>query len=355
VAAGYRLIAIARRLIAWYDAGHRDLPWRATDDPYRIWISEIMLQQTRAQAVIPYYERFLRRFPTVKALADAAEEEVLTLWAGLGYYSRARNLCRAARQIAGGDGFPRDYDGLLALPGVGDYTAAAIASIAFGLPHAVLDGNVMRVVARMENDASDIGAARTRERFRGIGQSWMDAKRPGPFNQAMMELGATVCLPKNPSCEACPLSARCRARAAGTVTQLPVKLRRIAPVKIEDTLLIVRRNGRILLRQREPDASRMAGFWDLPTPTDLPSAHLQRQLGEIRHTITHHHYRFTVAAAAARIPKGPFRWFEAAEMETVPLSTTTRKALSTIGFRPARMGRRPGRGPAGPRTVMKRS
>ncbi|MGA7235431.1 MAG: A/G-specific adenine glycosylase [Bryobacteraceae bacterium] len=327
MASGYRLIAAAQRLIAWYEAGHRDLPWRQTDDPYRIWISEIMLQQTRAQAVVPYYERFLRRFPTVEALAGAAEEEVLTLWAGLGYYSRARNLWRAARQIAGGDGFPRDYDGLRALPGVGDYTAAAIASIAFALPHAVLDGNVMRVVARVENDASDIGAARTRERFREVAQSWLNSKKAGAFNQAIMELGATVCVPKNPLCKACPLAAGCAALAAGTVAQLPVKLRRTTPVKIEDTLLIVRRNGRILLRQREPDARRMAGFWDLPTPDDLPNARLQKEWGEIRHTITHHHYRLTVAAAAARIPKGPFRWFPIAEIEGVPLSTTARKAL----------------------------
>ena len=321
----------ARRLIAWYDAGHRDLPWRNTHDPYRIWISEIMLQQTRAQAVIPYYERFLRRFPTVEALAGAVENEVLTLWAGLGYYSRARNLWRAARQIVSDGGFPRDYDGLRALPGVGDYTAAAIASIAFELPHAVLDGNVMRVVARMENDAADIGSGRTRERFREIAQSWMNAKRAAAFNQAMMELGATVCLPKNPLCKTCPLSAGCGALAAGTVAQLPVKLRRMQPVKIEDTLLIVRRNGRILLRQCEADAIRMAGFWDLPTPRDLPGASVKRRLGEFRHTITHHHYRFTVAAAAARVPKGRFRWFLVAEMLEIPLSSTARKALKLTG------------------------
>jgi len=326
MAAGHRLTA-ARRLIAWYDAGHRDLPWRNTHDPYRIWISEIMLQQTRAQAVIPYYERFLRRFPTVEALAGAVENEVLTLWAGLGYYSRARNLWRAARQIVSDGGFPRDYDGLRALPGVGDYTAAAIASIAFELPHAVLDGNVMRVVARMENDAADIGSGRTRERFREIAQSWMNAKRAAAFNQAMMELGATVCLPKNPLCKTCPLSAGCGALAAGTVAQLPVKLRRMQPVKIEDTLLIVRRNGRILLRQCEADAIRMAGFWDLPTPRDLPGASVKRRLGEFRHTITHHHYRFTVAAAAARVPQGRFRWFLVAEMLEIPLSSTARKAL----------------------------
>jgi A/G-specific adenine glycosylase len=319
------------QLIAWYEAGHRDLPWRAASDPYRIWISEIMLQQTRAQAVIPYYERFLQRFPSVEALAHSAEEDVLTLWAGLGYYSRARNLRRAAQQIAQAGGFPQDFAGLRALPGVGDYTAAAIGSIAFALRHAVLDGNVMRVVARVENDSSDIGAVRTRDRFRAIAQAWLDARplaAPGPFNQAMMELGATVCLPKNPLCGACPLAAGCGARAAGTVAQLPVKLRRTAPVKMKDTLLIVRRGARILLRQREPNASRMPGFWDLPAPADLSQVRVQRTVGEIRHTITHHHYRFTIAIAAARAPKGPFQWFSAAEMLRVPLSTTVRKALA---------------------------
>jgi A/G-specific adenine glycosylase len=322
--------------VTWYEAGHRDLPWRATSDPYRIWISEIMLQQTRAVAVIPYYERFLERFPTVELLAASAEEDVLTMWAGLGYYSRARNLRRAAREIVGAGGFPRTFAGLRALPGIGDYTAAAIASIAFAQPHAVLDGNVLRVVARIGNDAADIASARTRERFRAIAQAWMDEsplrERPGPFNQALMELGATVCLPKKPECAACPLRKGCAALAAGTVAQLPVKLRRISPVKLEDTLLVVRRNSSILLRQRAADSRRMAGFWDLPTPEELPGARVKPPLAVIRHTITHHHYRLTVAPATARAPKGPFRWFVPAELEAVPLSTTARKALSAIGL-----------------------
>jgi A/G-specific adenine glycosylase len=322
---------IARRLLAWYRHGHRDLPWRATSDPYRIWVSEVMLQQTRAQATIPYYERFLARFPTVEALAAAAEEEVLALWSGLGYYSRARNLLRAARAIAEAGSFPDDFDAIRALPGVGDYTAAAIASIAFGRPHAVLDGNVLRVVARVANDAADIGSQRTRERFREIAQSWLDPREPGHFNQALMELGATVCLPKNPLCLVCPISAECRARAEGTSSQLPVKLRRVEPVAIEEVLLVVRRRGRILLRRREDGARRMAGFWELPAAADLPAARVGECYGTFRHTITHHRYTFTVMAASGGVPAGDFRWFLPSECTEVPLSTTARKALRLAG------------------------
>jgi A/G-specific adenine glycosylase len=321
----------AQSLLKWYAAGHRDLPWRRTSDPYRIWVSEIMLQQTRAQAVIPYYERFLDRFPTVESLAAAEEAQVLALWSGLGYYSRARNLRRAAQQIVQAGGFPRDLDGLCALPGIGDYTAAAIASIAFGLPHVVVDGNVLRVVARVENDAADIGSARTRERFRAVAQLWLDAKNAGAFNEAIMELGATVCLPRNPLCLDCPLASRCKGLQEGTVAQLPVKLRRVQPVNIEGALLIVRKGARVLLRQREADLRRMAGFWDLPEPADLPGARQGKCFGEIRHTITHHRYRLKVAAATARIPHGPFEWFDAEKLVGIPISTTARKALKLAG------------------------
>ncbi|HTS31464.1 MAG TPA: A/G-specific adenine glycosylase [Bryobacteraceae bacterium] len=321
------------RLVAWYRHGHRDLPWRGTEDPYRIWVSEIMLQQTRAQAVIPYYHRFLERFPTVETLAAAAEEDVLALWSGLGYYSRARNLRRAAQQMAGEGGFPREYAALRALPGIGDYTAAAIASIAFQLPHAVLDGNVLRVVARVENDASDIAAPRTRERFRAIVQEWLDPQQPGLFNQALMELGATVCLPRNPRCLLCPLAQDCRAREQGVAAQLPVKLRKTTPVRLEGTLLIVRRNGRVLLRQRDAEARRMAGFWDLPAPEDLPAAKTGKHIGEVRHTITHHHYTLSVFAASAAPPKASrFGWFRPPALAGIPLSTTARKALKLAGM-----------------------
>jgi len=328
-------VSLSRLLLDWYRAGHRDLPWRRTSDPYRIWLAEIMLQQTRAQAVIPYYERFLARFPTVESLAASAEADVLTLWSGLGYYSRARNLRKAARHIVTAGAFPRDYAAIRALPGIGDYTAAAISSIAFGLPYAVLDGNVLRVVARVENDSADIASPRTRERFRAVAQSWLDPRAPGFFNQALMELGATVCLPRKPLCLLCPLAGRCRARAAGAAAQLPAKLRRAAPARIQGVLLIVRRGRgpalQILLRQRPSDARRMAGFWDLPTPDDLPGVRIGRAFGEIRHTITNHRYTWTVRPgtlrAAAPPPELPFQWFAPAGCAEIPLSTTARKAL----------------------------
>ena len=324
---------VSRLLLAWYRGGHRDLPWRRVSDPYRIWVSEVMLQQTRAQAAIPYYQRFLERFPTVAALASAGEEEVLTLWSGLGYYARARNLLRAARQVAAAGAFPRDYAGIRALPGVGDYTAAAISSMAFGLPYAVVDGNVLRVVARLENDAADIASPLTRKRFRAVAQAWLDVRHPGLFNQALMELGATVCLPGKPRCPVCPLASLCRARESGTALELPVNLRKTKPVRIAGALLLVRKGRRILLRQREAGARPTAGFWDLPAPEDLPGARRGPRLGEFRHTITHHHYTFTVLAAAA--PTGPTRpplhWFDPAALTQIPLSTTARKALKLAG------------------------
>lgn len=294
-----------------------------------------MLQQTRAQAVIPYFQRFLDRFPTVEALAAAAEQDVLALWAGLGYYSRARNLHRAARQVVDAGEFPREYAAIRALPGIGDYTAAAIASIAFGLPHAVVDGNVLRVVARAENDAADIASARTRQRFREIVAEWMGRSQPGVFNQALMELGATVCLPANPLCRECPIRGGCLALQAGTVSQLPVKLRKTVPVAIAAVLLLLRRGGRVLLRQKEAGARRMAGFWELPSPEELPGARPGKSFGEFRHTITHHHYTFSVLAASlhpAWRPPREFRWFAAAELAGIPLSTTARKALKLARY-----------------------
>jgi A/G-specific adenine glycosylase len=267
----------------------------------------------------------------VEALAAAREDEVLALWSGLGYYSRARNLRKAAMAICASGGFPRTFEAIRELAGIGDYTAAAVASIAFGLPHAVVDGNVLRVVARMEDDASDIGAGGTRERFRKIVQGWLDARHAGAFNQALMELGATVCVPRNPMCLVCPVAGLCKARESGRSGELPVKLRKQEPVRISGELLVIERDGRVLLRQREASESRMAGFWDLPSPDDLPGAKLGAHLGEIRHTITHHRYTWSVRRATiGRVAGKAFRWFAPRELETIPFCTTARKALAVV-------------------------
>jgi A/G-specific adenine glycosylase len=301
----------------WYDRAQRDLPWRRTRDPYAIWISEVMLQQTRVAAVIPYYERFLRRFPDPAALAQAPEPELLALWSGLGYYSRARNLQKGARQIAERGGFPQDYASLLELAGVGAYTAAAIASISFGLPHAVVDGNVRRVLARLMND----GHADAQE----IADRLLDRRDPARWNQAVMELGATICLPREPRCAECPVAAQCAARWAGTQKDLPLKKIKTAPEHHQRTLLLIRREGRILLTP----SPRVTGFWDLPE--HVADIKLGAMLGEFRHTITYRHYRFTVREAALPAAPGKLaagsRWHSEKQLAEIPLSTTAKKAL----------------------------
>lgn len=290
-----------------------------------------MLQQTRVAAAIPYYERFLERFPDVAALAAAAEDEVLACWSGLGYYSRARNLHRAARLVALNGGFPRSYESIRELPGVGDYTAAAVASIAFGLPHAAVDGNVFRVLARVLGERGDIGSAKTRNRLRAAAEALLDRKRPGLFNQAMMELGATVCVHREPRCGDCPLAALCDARRGGIERELPVKSRRMEFVGVQVTLLLIRKGGCVLLRQREAASTRMAGFWELPEAGLLPGVVPLETLATVRHTITKHRYEYTIIRAALRCVPAGFAWVPEAELDRIPLSTATRKALAGAG------------------------
>ncbi len=319
---------VRKNLRDWYARVQRDLPWRRTRDPYRIWVSEIMLQQTRVAAVIPYYERFLTRFPDVAALADAPEQDLLACWSGLGYYSRARNLQKAAKDIVVLGGFPTDYETIRALPGVGDYTAAAVASIAFDLPYAVLDGNVLRVLSRLGNDSGDIGSSLTRKRLQQTATQVLDQRHPAAFNQAVMELGATVCLPKQPQCLLCPVAECCEARAAGTENQLPIKLRRTKIVEIEETLLIIiQRDGAMLMRQRGHGESRLASFWELPEAGQLPTASRVQKLGGFRHSITHHRYYFHVVTARLHIIPTGFEWVSRDRLREIPLTTTTKKAL----------------------------
>jgi len=218
---------IARPLLAWYDRDKRPLPWRDQPDPYRIWLSEVMLQQTRIEAVRGYYDRFLERFPTVEALAAAPLDAVLHAWAGLGYYSRARNLHRAAQMVAfeRGGRFPDTADELAELPGVGRYTAGAIASIAFGRRAPVVDGNVARVLSRLAGLAGDVRSPVVSRRLWALAAEWIDAERPGDFNQALMELGETICVPRSPDCARCPVRARCAAHRQGRVAELPTPRR----------------------------------------------------------------------------------------------------------------------------------
>jgi len=271
-----------------------------------------MLQQTRVAAVIPYYERFLKRFPCADALAGASEEEVLTLWSGLGYYTRARNLQAAARQIVERGSFPRTYDAIRELAGVGDYTAAAVASIAFGLPHAVVDGNVRRVIARITNGSGDA---------QGVAKLLLDRTNSSRSNQALMELGAVVCVPRDPCCDECPIAKDCEAHRAGTQNELPGKRTKPATIQLKRTLLVIHQKDRILLAP----SPRVQGFWDLPEPFE--GARIGVRLGEFRHSITHHRYSFTVFEAVARAAPEDFRWFDCKNIDEIPLSTTAKKGL----------------------------
>ena len=323
-----RIRALRRALGDWYSATRRDLPWRRTRDPYRIWISEIMLQQTRVAAAIPYYERFLTRFPDVKSLAEASDADLLHAWAGLGYYSRARNLRAAAQQIVAAGGFPASYDAIIALPGIGPYTAAAVASICFDLPHAVLDGNVMRVLARLTQEEGDIQSTATRRRLQDAAQQFLHPSDPANHNQAMMELGAVVCIPKDPKCEQCPVSGDCLAYSSGLAAQLPIKLRRAEIRRVRRSLLVAIRNGNILLWQREQDAALLGGFYELPEPHQLKEAKTAKLLYEFSHAITNHIYDFHVMAARAGQVNPPLQWVPLEQLSALPLSTVTRKALT---------------------------
>ncbi len=322
------LAGIRRRLLAWYRKHKRDLPWRRTEDPYRIWISEIMLQQTRVAAVLPYYARFLARFPDVLALAEANEQELLAAWAGLGYYSRARNLQKAAKSIVERGEFPRDHSSLRELPGVGDYTAAAVASIAFGLPHAVLDGNVARVLSRLAPELGDIKSDAVRKRLRAFADELLDRKRPGEFNQALMELGATVCVPKRPLCERCPVRLYCEARKQGMENQLPVRGARASADQQGKTLLVIEKAGKVLFWQRPAESSRLAKFWELPEREQLPSAKVTDYAGAFQHRIVNTTYLVEVYRATVRSRPRGFRWLAKSSLGEVPISTTAKKALA---------------------------
>ncbi|MGA3055904.1 MAG: A/G-specific adenine glycosylase [Candidatus Korobacteraceae bacterium] len=313
---------LRRALLAWYDEHRRELPWRRDADAYRVWVSEIMLQQTRVAAVVDHYARFLKKFPTVRTLAAARESSVLAVWSGLGYYHRARRMHQAAKLIARQRRgiFPRTAEEWRELPGIGRYTAAAIASIAFGEAVAVVDGNVERVIERM------FGAAEGREAAWRRAESLLDRERPGDFNQAMMELGATVCTPRAPQCPVCPLHDWCTSRGAHPARPQAARKRR------QLIYGLARRNGSVLLVQRPADASLMAGMWELPA---LPDAQHNgaKPMAKLRHAITDTDYEvlvFTAAPAKFHTSAANARWFAQQQWERLPLTGLARKILRRL-------------------------
>ena len=315
------LSQIPSPLLAWYDHAARVLPWRELPTAYRVWISEIMLQQTRVEAVKPYFERFIAALPDVSALAEVPEANLLKLWEGLGYYNRARNLQKAARVLVAdyGGNLPASYEALLTLPGVGPYTAGAIASIAYNLPVPAVDGNVLRVTARLLGSADDIADPRVKTQREGELRAVLPA-RAGDFNQALMELGATVCLPNGaPLCERCPLAGLCTARREGLTSELPVKSRAKRRREEERTLFLLTCGGRTGL---------LAGLWELPTVPEklslegardilfdwgVPAGELT-QLPPSKHIFTHLVWRMTAFAAEAHTPVPRFQWITPEEL-----------------------------------------
>ena len=302
-----------RRLLGWYMRNRRDLPWRRDQDPYRVWLSEIMLQQTRVAAVIEHYQRFLERFPTIEHLARARESSVLAAWSGLGYYRRARMLHAAAKQIVRAGKFPQDVEALRALPGIGRYTAAAIASIAFDVPVAVVDGNVERVLERFA------GKKLAGEGVWNTAEELLSRNHPGDFNQAMMELGATVCLPRQPLCRACPVRELCVTRGEFAKPEPETRQRR------EIHYALDYRDGRVLMVQRSRNASLMPGMWELP---ELPANGTAAKPAwlTLRHSITV--TDFLVKVQQGHFPEAsPGRRVPNRRVAGMPLTGLARKIL----------------------------
>ena len=322
-------------LLAWYRSRERPMPWRGHPDPYAVWVSEIMLQQTQVETVRPYFTRFLAAFPDIPALAAATDEPLLKAWEGLGYYTRVRNLRKAAQLLMAEHGgtLPRTVEGLRALPGVGDYTAAAIASICFGLPVPVVDGNVARVFARRNLLDGDFHKPAPRRTL----ADWLTphiiaSGDPAAFNQAMMDLGAQVCTPRNPRCDDCPLRPTCQAAEQGRQADFPAPPpAKTLPERTGAALLLRDAQGRLLLA-KHPGDRLLAGFWELPAPDTLPfpKPKRTRRLGLYRQTFTH--FRLTLEVRAAKplsdspaLPEG-FCW--AKDPAALPLTTAARKILA---------------------------
>lgn len=334
-------------LLQWYRENARVLPWRSDPTPYHVWVSEIMLQQTRVAAVLDYYRRFMEALPTVADLAAVEEDRLMKLWQGLGYYNRARNLQKAARQVAEdfGGAFPDTYEGLLNLSGVGEYTAGAIASIAFGVPVPAVDGNVLRLAARITGSRLDVLDAKNRKTFRSWMAAAMSQERPGAYNQALMDLGATVCLPSGvPLCGDCPAGDFCVARQEGCQARLPVRSPKREKRTEHLTVFLLRRGAAAALRQR-PDTGLLAGLWEYPhVPGTLTEAEAARQLQmwgvnptkwtkklSARHIFTHIRWEMTgYVVEVDGLGPGDWLWAEAQQRERLAIPSAFEKFTAEL-------------------------
>lgn len=347
----------ASALLKWFERNRRDLPWRHTKDPYRIWISEVMLQQTRVETVVPYYKRFIERFPTAEALASADRRDLLRLWEGLGYYSRARNLQDAARNVVESYAgvVPDDYRELISLKGIGPYTAAAILSIAFQKPHAVVDGNVIRVLSRYFGFEEDVRSQAVKKRIQEMADSILDHARPGDFNQAVMELGATLCVPVRPECGRCPLSGGCVAMRIAATDRIPWKSpQQSLPHHQIGVGILVDKKERTLIALR-PEESMLGGLWEFPgkqKPGESIRATVRRELREelgveievrdkfmeIKHSYSH--FRITLHAFLCRLtpeeqsPQAKsateIRWVPLRSLNDFPFPKANRKVTEEL-------------------------
>jgi len=351
---------LSNRLLNWYNKNKRPLPWRGVKSHYAVWVSEIMLQQTRVETVIPFYEEWLKRFPTIRALADASEREVLHVWEGLGYYSRARNFHKAAKIVMNEHGgqLPRDVDELRSLPGIGRYTAGALASILFGMDEPALDGNLKRVYARLFDVSLPVGSTEGESLLWKLARDNLPRGKAADFNQALMDLGASICLPKNPRCLLCPVMKLCRARENGTQHLRPVKkLKKVLPQYIHAAAVVVKR-GRVLLAKR-PSEGLLGGMWEFPNArvdqdparelakalrsiynlrlvlsrVEEPGAkRIVPPLAVIEHTYSHfkvitHAYRCELTAPAGR---GRLKWVASRELKKYPMGRIDRQISEKI-------------------------
>jgi A/G-specific adenine glycosylase len=346
---------LKKRLLDWYRANQRDLPWRRTRNPYHIWVSEVMLQQTQVNTVLSYYRRFIKSFPSVKRLAQADLQSVLKIWEGMGYYARARNLHRAAQRVRQHHGgkIPDTWKAFHSLPGVGDYIAAAVLSIAFDQPYAVVDGNVKRVLARLHKISAPVNQLQSYSRFKSAAAKLLDVRQPGAFNQAMMELGALICKPRNPECDACPLNQLCRAYQTRQVALFPKRIKREPTPQYHIAVGVVFKNDRVLITQRSPEGL-LGGLWEFPGGKikDGESARaacireikeevnlqveISRHLTQVRHAYTHFKIVMEVFCCnyvCGRVHlRGPqaFRWIRLEEYKNYPFPRANHKFIPLL-------------------------